>query len=206
VIAHVGMMIEDLEARAGHAELNDLINRLRADFAEVDYVMNVLDARSRVEQMLGSPAEPLSAEYYLNSPEWHLEDLRGSVVLLDFFAHWCGPCITAFPYLRELRERHGNDGLVIVGVSGLYGYFRGERGLKPDEEIARMRDLFVPEYELDWPLVFASGDMNTANYGVRALPTKILIDRQGIVRYFQAGPGDRDAFEALLEELLSGSP
>lgn len=73
-------------------------------------------------QLIGREAVPLRINTWVNGQPLTPEDLKGKVVLLDFFAIWCGPCIATFPHLREWHEKYADRGLVIVGLTRYYGY------------------------------------------------------------------------------------
>jgi thiol-disulfide isomerase/thioredoxin len=72
--------------------------------------------------LIGKPAGSLDIAEWTNGSALSQADLKGKVVLLDFWAIWCGPCIATFPHLREWQEKYSDRGLVIVGVTRYYGY------------------------------------------------------------------------------------
>ena len=102
-----------------------------------------------------------------------LRELRGKVVLLDFWASWCAPCRASFPWMNDLQRQHANDGLVVIGVNV---------DMQPELAQAFLRDT---------PAVFriandASGDLAT-RFDLQAMPTSFLIDRQGRIRHRHSG-------------------
>jgi peroxiredoxin len=124
----------------------------------------------------------------------HLKDFRGKVVVLDFWATWCGPCKMEIPHFAELLKRHGEKGLEIVGVA-------------MDETGADVVKPFVEKNGLPYHVVL--GDDYTASRfgGVNALPTTFVIDRGGHIARKYIGYQSLESFEEDLAPLLeSGAP
>ncbi len=136
-----------------------------------------------------------------------LEALKGKVVLLDFFAHWCGPCIASFPDMKQLYSDFKDKGLEIVGFTTYYGYYKKEntqkRDMDKDTEFAKMKE-FIGDYSLPWPVVYGERT-NFDAYGVTGIPTVAVIDRAGNVRKLKVGYS-KDSFaefRKFIEELLA---
>jgi thiol-disulfide isomerase/thioredoxin len=104
-----------------------------------------------------------------------LADLEGKVVLLDFWATWCGPCRAALPSLKALNERLAGRPFAIVAVSA-----------DPDEEAWRK---FIAESGDEWAQYRDEDDRVRQAYGVKAYPTYVIIDPEGIVRWRKEGWG-----------------
>ena len=119
----------------------------------------------------------------------HLKDFRGKVVVLDFWATWCGPCKMEIPHFVELMKRHGEKGLEIVGVA-------------MDETGADVVKPFVEKNGLHYHVLL--GDDYTANRfgGVNALPTTFVIDRGGHIARKYIGYRSLESFEEDLAPLL----
>lgn len=137
-------------------------------------------------KLLGStaPELPLPDQWFPGTTKT-LAQMRGKVVLLDFWATWCTPCFEAFPALSEWHNDFQRDGLEILGVTRYYGEAGGEQ-LTPAAEIAYLKK-FRQDERLPYDFVVMKGQSAQFLYGATALPTAVLIDRKGVVRYIEAG-------------------
>jgi thiol-disulfide isomerase/thioredoxin len=135
-----------------------------------------------------------------------LASLRGKVVVLDFMAHWCGPCKAAFPDLRKLQAEYGARGFQMLSITSFYGYYGAQKDLKPEAEYRRMVD-FVKSYSLNWPVIFDAKQITHQRYGVSAIPHLVIIDRTGQVQRVQVGNSapENAKTEALVRELVSAA-
>ncbi len=136
-----------------------------------------------------------------------LESMRGKVVIVDFFAHWCGPCIASFPDMEQMYGDLHSKGLEVVSVTTYYGYYKGEgmpgRTMDKDTEFAKMAE-FKSEHKMPWSVVLGDRS-NMEEYGVNAIPTAILIDRKGVIHSVHVGYS-KDSFAEFrkqVEELLA---
>ncbi|HMG76620.1 MAG TPA: TlpA disulfide reductase family protein [Pyrinomonadaceae bacterium] len=163
-----------------------------------------LQIRDRATQMalIGELAPALSVKTWINAGPIALEELRGRVILLEFWATWCKPCQEMFPTLKKLHEQTGPRGLEIIALTRHYMAYGGtEESMQ--EELQLMRAM-VTEHELSFPVGVAPDERMQMTYGANGLPTCILVDRKGAVRY--AGPGVEDrGFDATIEQCLNES-
>lgn len=170
----------------------------------------------RMLALVGSPAMyPENADGWVNGEPLTSDALKGKVVLLDFFAVWCGPCIATFPHLNEWHDEYADKGLAIIGVTNYYQYGwdeasgrpKREPELAPEAERAAM-ELFVKHHELRHPIAYVSDRQLQEHYLVSGIPHVVLIDRQGKVRLFRIGSGEANAadLKKAIEESLAESP
>ena len=122
-----------------------------------------------------------------------LTALAGKVVLVDFWALWCGPCRQTMPELAALRRRHAAAGLEILGVSS-------------DDPLRVMP--YVQSIKADYPQWHDEESRAQAAFGIGALPTLFVIDRRGVVRNVRVGAQDPSEVEAEVLRLLAepGTP
>jgi thiol-disulfide isomerase/thioredoxin len=132
-----------------------------------------------------------------------LTDFRGQVVLLDFWAPWCGPCRYTLPNLARWQNEYKSKGLVILGVTKYYGHGGGKQ-LKEPEELAYLRE-FRTRNKLPYGFVVEDGDKNELNYGVFSIPASFLIDRKGAVRYISLGASEDEiqVLGQLIDKLIA---
>lgn len=152
-----------------------------------------------------SPAPSITPVEWVGSEPIKLDDLRGKVVLLDFWATWCGPCISTFPRLRSWHKKFGGDDFVILGVTQFYGQGQGKKMTRDQE-----RDFlssFKADYKLPYPVVVVENGDSSVKFGINAIPTTILLDRDGVIRYIGVGAGTEESenLEEVIKKLLKPS-
>ncbi len=154
--------------------------------ATQDDAVRRLKKREKQYKLLGEKAPELTGidQWFPGSPKT-LQALRGKVVLLDFWATWCGPCFDAFPALAEWHRDQGADGLVILGITRYYGQSGGIQMDNPNE-VAFLK-AFKDKHGLPYDFVVAKDQSSQQLYGATGLPTAVLIDRKGVIRYIESG-------------------
>jgi thiol-disulfide isomerase/thioredoxin len=152
----------------------------------------------------GKPLPAIAAAQHLGPKPPGAAELKGSVALFFFWAHWCGDCKRQEPILEALHQDYANQGLVIVGPTQLYGYVAGGVDATPEQELAYLGGAYQKAYPLPaWMSVPISGD-NFLSFGVSTTPTLVLVDRDGIVRMYHPGGMSREELAARIRPLLAG--
>ena len=124
-----------------------------------------------------------------------LSDLRGKVVVLDFWATWCGPCLQSIPNVRSLQSYYQGADVVILGVTSLQGFHadqakgRIDTAGNPELEFQLMTEL-MKERNITWPVVFSEQDVFNPEYGIDGIPHMVIIDAQGKVRHRAMHPAE----------------
>ncbi|MEL6308705.1 MAG: TlpA disulfide reductase family protein, partial [Chloroflexota bacterium] len=116
-----------------------------------------------------------------------LEELRGQVVLINFWGTWCGPCIREMPELQQVYDNRADEGFTILALAT-----RGDTA----EDVADFRDRF----ELTFPLIVDEGDAIFSQYLTNSRPSTYIVDQNGVIVFKHLGP----VIESQIDEILVG--
>lgn len=123
------------------------------------------------------------------------DSLKGKVIIVDFWASWCGPCAESFPVLDELQKKYQDQGLVIVAVS-------------VDDKADKMTT-FLKKHPVSFIIVRDAGQKLVTSAAPETMPTSFIIDRAGKVRFIHNGfhgTATRKAYVEQIESLLKATP
>jgi len=167
--------------------------------------------------LIGKRAPDFKGEFSLNGKPTKLSDLKGKVVLLDFWAVWCGPCVATFPHLREWHNEYKDKGLEIIGVTTYFKDFafnkktgkleEAQQELSKEQEQKMLAD-FAAHHKLEYHLTVVpqkENDKVSDDYKVEGIPHAVLIDRKGVVRMIKVGAEEENAKDLakMIKQLLA---
>lgn len=150
--------------------------------------------------MVGQPAPPLQVSQYLGPKPPTLASLKGSPVLLFFWAHWCGDCKAEVPVIARLRHEFASQGLVVIGPTQLYGYAAQGADAAPDQERAYIESVRARYYASlqDMPVPLSKQNFNA--YGASTTPTLVVLNRAGQVAMYHPGALSYDELRSAVQK------
>jgi thiol-disulfide isomerase/thioredoxin len=153
--------------------------------------------------LVGQPAPPLQAAQYLGPKPPALASLKGSPVLLFFWAHWCVDCKAEVPVIARLRQEFAREGLVVIGPTQLYGYAARGADAWPAQERAYIETVRQRYYSSlsDMPVPLSQQNFNA--YGASTTPTLVVLNRAGQVAMYHPGAMPYDELRAALERVVA---
>jgi thiol-disulfide isomerase/thioredoxin len=151
----------------------------------------------------GRPAPPLRTEQFMGSKPPSLVQLKGSPVLLFFWAHWCADCKAEAPIITQLRSEFAAKGLTVLGPTRLYGYTAQVENAAPSDELTYIDAVRHRFYSglLDMPVPISKHNFDV--YGASTTPTLVLLDRTGKVAMYHPGALPYDQLRAEIEKVLA---
>ncbi len=183
--------------------------RMAKSYSGIAAYLNGAFARG---ELIGYKAPEITIDWSSDPSITSLGALKGEVVVLDFWATWCGPCVASFPKVRELVEHYKGYPVRIIGVTSLQGaHYDNEAEEKridttgdPQKEYTLMAS-YIKTRNLTWPVVFSTEDVFNPEYGVRGIPHVAIIGADGKVKHGGLHPArplkeKTDLIDALLRE------
>ena len=193
---------QTLAARGQHAQAVALLQTSLRTYGSTSI-------RARLQKNLnllsfeGKPAPALRAEQFLGSKPPALAQLKGSPVLLFFWAHWCSDCKAEAPIITQLRTEFAPKGLTVLGPTRLYGYTAQVEHASPSDELAYIDAVRHRFYAglLDMPVPISKFNFDV--YGASTTPTLVLLDRTGKVAMYHPGALPYDQLKAEIEKVVA---
>lgn len=143
---------------------------------------------------VGMKAPDIASQTWLNSAPIHLADLKGQVVMVEFWTFGCYNCRNVEPYVKAWYQKYAGQGLVVIGVHS--PEFSYEHDL---DKVAH----YLQEHDIRFPVPLDNDFLTWNRYGNRYWPAMYLIDKQGVIRHVRIGEGGYQETERLIQALLA---
>ena len=154
--------------------------------------------------LVGKPMPVLrEAEWIGNTKPVPASALRGKVVLLFFWAHWCPDCKAEAPVLAEVAAEFEPKGLVVVAPTERYGYTPSDEHAPPAAEKVFIKQVFERFYASIPKVQVPLDSGNFQRFGASTTPTLVLVDRKGVVRLYHPGTMDEGSLRAAVQSLIN---
>jgi cytochrome c-type biogenesis protein len=144
----------------------------------------------QLQDIASHPAAPDFTLTNINGSKLSLADYKGKVVLLDFWATWCGPCRVEIPWFVELQQKYRDQGFVVIGVA--------------TRDNAAAVEKFYQQFHLNYPVALGNDELSAQYGGLIGLPTSFVIGRDGRIYAEHTGTTGKDVFDGEIKQLLAG--
>jgi peroxiredoxin len=167
-----------------------IINNSKSEPAEGPYPPNYNPATQSIVNPLENKTAPDFNLPTTNGKNLKLSDLKGNVVLLDFWATWCPPCRRGIPDLVSLKKQYKDKGFEIIGIS-----------LDQENTIANVIP-FIKDYKINYPIVYGDMDIIQNYGGIQSIPTSFIINKEGKIIKSYIGLTEKSVYEKEINKLL----
>jgi len=152
-------------------------------------------AQNPDDAFVGQKAPALQGDnIWINSKALKIEDLRGKVVLIDFWAYDCPNCAQALPHIMDWHKKYAKDGLVIIGVH--------TPRVDYEKDVEKVKEA-VAKKGIQFPVVIDNKYLIWGDYLCAAWPSHFVVDRQGVIQLNHTGSGRYEETEKLIQKLLA---
>jgi thiol-disulfide isomerase/thioredoxin len=190
-------------AAGGHqAQAVALLKRSLAEFGQTSIAPR-LQKNLNLLGLTGQTAPPLQLTENLGSKTLPLSQLKGSPVLLFFWAHWCVDCKAEGPIITQLRSEFGPKGLIVIAPTQRYGYAAGGQDATPEAETAYIDQVWKHYYARLENIPVPVSKANFDRYGASTTPTLVLVDRAGKVALYHPGAMPYDDLRTAIEKVFA---
>jgi|SRR5208282_1981424 len=196
------VLAQGMAEKGQHAQAVGLLRSALARYGNTS-IRARLQKNLNLLALVGQPAPPLQVTQYLGPKPPALASLKGSPVLLFFWAHWCIDCKAEIPVIARLRQEFATEGLVVIGPTQLYGYAAQGADAAPDEERAYIESVRQRYYASlqDMPVPLSKQNFNA--YGASTTPTLVVLNRAGQVAMYHPGAMPYGELRSAVEKVVA---
>jgi thiol-disulfide isomerase/thioredoxin len=193
------VLAQAMDAKRQHAQAVTLLRTALARYANTS-IQARLQKNLNLLALVGQPAPSLQITQYLGPKPPPLASLKGSPVLLFFWAHWCVDCKAEVPVIARLRQEFAPEGLVVIGPTQLYGYAGQGADAAPEQERSYIESVRARYYTSlqDMPVPLSKQNFNA--YGASTTPTLVVLNRAGQVAMYHPGAMPYEELRSALEK------
>jgi thiol-disulfide isomerase/thioredoxin len=196
------VLAQGMAEKGQHAQAVSLLRSALARYGNTS-IRARLQKNLNLLALVGQPAPPLQATQYLGPKPPVLASLKGSPVLLFFWAHWCVDCKAEVPVIARLRQEFAPEGLVVIGPTQLYGYAAQGADAAPEQERAYIESVRARYYGSlqDMPVPLSKQNFNA--YGASTTPTLVVLNRAGQVAMYHPGALSYDELRSAVQKAVA---
>ena len=184
--ASIEVQAQVLAVRGSRAEALEFLRRELAAYRNTSIAPRI-QKNINLLTLEGKAAPPLEITEWLGPKPVPLSQLKGHLVLLFFWAHWCGDCKAEVPELARLLAQYKSKGLVLIGPTQHYGYVGSGEDASREQETRYIDAVRNQYYSALSGMSVPVSEANFQRFGASTTPTLVLIDRQGVVRLYHPG-------------------
>jgi cytochrome c biogenesis protein CcmG/thiol:disulfide interchange protein DsbE len=196
------VLAQEMAEKGQHAQAVSLLRSALARYGNTS-IRARLQKNLNLLALVGQPAPPLEVTQYLGPKPPTPAALRGSPVLLFFWAHWCVDCKAEVPVIARLRQEFAPAGLVVIGPTQLYGYAAQGADATPEQERAYIESVRARYYASlkDMPVPLSKQNFNA--YGASTTPTLVVLNRAGQVAMYHPGALSYDELRSAVQKAVA---
>jgi cytochrome c biogenesis protein CcmG/thiol:disulfide interchange protein DsbE len=196
------VLAQQLAEKGQHAKAVSLLRSALARYGNTS-IRARLQKNLNLLALVGRPAPPLQVTQYLGPKPPTTAALKGSPVLLFFWAHWCVDCKAEVPVIARLRQEFAPAGLVVIGPTQLYGYAAQGADATPEQERAYIESVRARYYASlqDMPVPLSKQNFNA--YGASTTPTLVVLNRAGQVAMYHPGALSYDELRNAVQKAVA---
>ena len=196
------VLAQELDAKGKHAQAVSLLRSALARYGNTS-IRPRLQKNLNLLALVGQPAPPLQEAQSLGPKPPTLASLKGSPVLLFFWAHWCIDCKAEVPIIARLRQEFAPEGLVVIGPTKLYGYAAQGADATPEQERAYIESVRERYYASLQDMPVPLSKQNFDAYGASTTPTLVVLNRAGQVAMYHPGALSYDELLSAVQKAVA---